>query len=121
MNGTMARLLGLLAVASTLILGGCVAETGDEEQESVAAELGHRAELGGPVELGRPAVTSRPGAASSVASPETKGASLPQALVPQTATPAPLDVMVEDENDNNGDDKQDPIPTPWMGPIGPHR
>jgi hypothetical protein len=111
MNGTMARLLGLLAVASTLILGGCVAEAGEEDIAT--------GEPGRPVAR----VESTPVAHLAGAARVTPGASLAQAapaqveaLDPDAIDPAPVEVVTEDMTDNPN---ADPEPAPWQGPY-PH-
>jgi hypothetical protein len=120
MNGTMARLLGLLAVTTTLILGGCVAESGEEQEITAAAP-------------GRPAVqTESLGIAPSTGTVGVRVAATPAPVAaPALAEAAPLDPgelpavdEVTEDNTDPGDPNQDPIPTPWHsdsgGPVVPH-
>jgi hypothetical protein len=105
MNGTMARLLGAVAVASTLFLGGCVAETG-EEQETAAAAMAPKT----PAVLGPAAVASP--SSGGVRSADPRTADVEEANIPN----------VPDElSSDPTSDPLDPEPSPWtvIGPA-PH-
>jgi hypothetical protein len=89
MNGTMGRLLGAVVV-STLILGGCVVETGEEEQGQ------------DPGQLTTPGVSAAPRSkdpGSSQTNPPSGG------VMP--ATP---------QDPSCASTGEDPEPTPWVPP-----
>jgi hypothetical protein len=89
MNGTMARLFGAAVVVSTLILGGCVGEAGDEEQDQAtghvtAADYGSASPV--PHSPGGPAQGTPSGGATIPSSP-----SVPEdpSCPPPSADPEP--------------------------------
>jgi hypothetical protein len=112
MNGTIARLLGAVAVASTLILGGCVADAASEEDGAVA-----------PADLARPAarvVQSEPASIASTSPGRRLDSATAQvvALDPTVAVPPTLDVVTEDPGDDGPG--SEPEPSPWRPPSPPH-
>ncbi len=99
MNGTLARLVTLAAfTASTLLLGACVAETGDEEP---VAE-GSAADGIVPLPPSNPSFTPK--------SPQTPG--------PLPGTPGSPNGHPTYKTPNSGprDAQQDPEPSPWQPP-----
>jgi hypothetical protein len=93
MNGTMARLFGAAVVISTLILGGCVAEAGDEEQDPATGHV-TAADYGSASPLPRDPGVAAPGSPSA-------GATIPSSpSVPQDPSCPPPGA--------------DPEPTPWI-------
>jgi hypothetical protein len=93
MNGTMARLFGAAVVIPTLILGGCVGEAGDEEEEQAT---GH-------------AIAADYGSAAPV--PRNPSGPLPGA--PSGGTTIPSSPSVPGDP-NCPPPNNDPEPSPWV-------
>jgi hypothetical protein len=95
MKGKLRWLVGAALLSATMILGGCVAESADEEEEAAVGETS---------------------AALSLAPPVNRQAPVPNSAPSNPGADSPLPIVLPD--DGTGSDETgngvDPQPQPWV-------